>query len=296
MISSHSGSLLQLRDEEILLGLGKYRFLTSDHVRMLYFPENRSKTPSARRLQRLVDEGYISYIPTVNKQSRSKGVNCYFLTQKGFDYLVFNRGFQGYFYKKNKDAGLLFLEHTLACIDFRIKTESDINGNHLASIEEWFTQFDIKNPEATSRKERLLLSFELYDDLSRKNFLLLPDDLFILRGKGEYSAFRTQYFVEIDRNTEATSSRLREKFRKYHLFLGDYKYREFLSKGKVRLLFVTTSLKKCTNIIETLGNDSSLSAIFPHIFFSDYESVHSNNLFTDSIWVKSNGEFIPLIK
>lgn len=296
MSSSTKNFILQLRDEEILQGLGKYRFLTSDHIRQLYFSDNKSKTPATRRLQGLVDNGYIDFIPTVNKKTRTKGVNCYFLNKKGFEYLVFHKDHEGYFYKKTKDAGVTFLEHTLACVDFRLKSESDVQNHELVYIENWYTQFDIRNPEANLKKDRLFLSFELYDDLHRKPAMLYPDDMFVLRGKGKFSNHRTQYFVEIDRNTEPTASRLRDKFRKYDLLLGEYKYKDFLSKGKSRLLFVTTSLQKCTNVIDSLKDDKSLGTIFPNIFFADFKSVHSNNLFTDNIWLKSDGEIISLIK
>ena len=287
--------ILQSRDEDILQALGKYRFLTTNHIQELFFQNNKSKTSFARRLQGLKENNYIDFIPTFDKERRVKSVNCYFLTKKGFDFLSERFDYNGYFFKKSNENGNLFLDHSLACIDFRMKCEKDISDNNKIFIEKWITQFDIKNPEAPLKKDRLLLSYEFYDDISRKNLSLFPDDLFAIKFYNDPNK-SVKYFIEIDNNTESNTTRLREKFRKYDLLLKDYNYREFLSGSAVRILFTTTSQKKCINLIEMLKEDKLLQGLHKIIFFTDFQQIENNNVFSDAIWFKSDGQIIPLIK
>jgi hypothetical protein len=287
--------ILQERDDLILKGLGKYRFLTTNHIQIMYFPNNKSKTSFARRLRGLVENSYIDFVPSYDKKTRTKSVNCYFLTKKGFEYLIYNFDFDGYFYRKTKDiTDLLFFDHTISCIDFRMKAEKDIENHDRALIEKWITQFDVKNPGATSKKDRIKLSYQLYDKLKRESKLLYPDDQFILKGKN--SDGRMTYFVEIDKGTESNTNKIRDKIRKYELLFSDIAFSKTYTDKNSRLLFITTSPKRAVNILNVIKDDELLKNTLGKLFLSDFQQTQINNIFTSPIWLKSDGEIVSLIK
>lgn len=279
---------IQERDELIFKALSKYRYLTTGQIEELFFSSNKSRTACIRRLKLLSDFGYINYTILQNPETRLKGENCYFIDKKGFEQI----GTEGYFYKKNKENSPLFLLHAIESVKFRIKAEKDIQENTVASMIKWINEFDMNNPQATEKEEKYFLFNYVGDPLNKQRLSFNPDDLFILQGLGEYHKYKSLYFVEIDRGTE-DHIKIRKKVRASYLFLsGNNHKQKYSDTDSVKILFITTSTQRTLNIINSLKEEKGIDKFY----FTDFKQIKNNNIFSDAIWLKSDGQVIPLIK
>ena len=284
---------LQQRDIDLFESLAKYRYLTTTQLHNIIFT-GLSPTSIRRRLFKLYHNAYIDRLFTDNPQStKPVGEACYFLDKDGYNVLVSERDYDGAFQAKNKRVKAVFLNHTIAIIDFRLSIEKGLKNNKLAYLPEnaWFSEYDMQDPMATKKRDKYIIYDEVYDSEINRRVSLYPDSLFVLNGLGKYADYQALYFVEIDRGTES-SKKILKKLRAYDLYLKNKGFKKYADVNFFKVLFVTTSQKRIDALLENLQDNSGLDLFL----FSHFEETKNNNVITDSIWLKPDGEVVSIIK
>ena len=285
--------MLQYRDIILFEALAKYRYLKTSRIHELIF-DGKSDTAIRRRLAKLYQNNYIDRIFIENPlATHYRGEACYFLDRDGYRVLVEEKGYRGRFHQKNKNVKPIFLNHTLLGIDFRLEVERSIENNTDVLLPQngWVTEYDMLDPQATKKKDKYILFNEVFDPFNQKKMTLYPDAAFVLNGIGEYKDKQALYFVEIDRGTES-SSVISKKLRAYHCFSLSKAFKRYAKVDFFRVLFVTTSLRRVNGIMQNLEGSFGLDLFF----FADTAIINESNVITDSIWARSNGEIVPLVK
>lgn len=284
--------VVQERDIDLLAALGKYRYLTTSNIQKLIFAD-KAKNALIRRLTKLYHTGFIDRLFTENLKSNAPGEACYFLDRPGYELIVSERGFEGRFQPKNKLVTPLFLNHTLAIIDFRIRLEASLVDNPVAYLPDdaWISEYDMADPYATKKKDKFIIYDEIYDPVSRTNLSFYPDALFVLHGKGQYDNYRSLYFLEIDRGTES-SMKIKQKLRSYYLFRANNTFTKYAPVKSFIVLFVTTTQKRISALKDGLKDDPGLKCFL----FTDLELIGTSNVVSAPIWLNHLDDYLSIIK
>jgi hypothetical protein len=84
-----------------------------------------------------------------------------------------------------------------------------------------------------------------------------------------------------------------KKVRASYLFLLKNKHKvRYCNTDIVRVLFITTTQQRSINILNALKEEKGIE----NFRFTDFQQIENNNIFSDAIWLKSDGQIIPLIK
>ena len=284
---------LQQRDIKLFEALAKYRYLTTSQISEIIFT-GLSPTAFRRRLFKLYQNAYVDRLFTDDpNSSKPIGEACYFLDKDGFNVLVAEQGYEGSFQTKNKNVKAVFLNHTVAIVNFRLVVEKGIENNELAYLPKsgWISEYDMQDPFATKKKDKYVLFDDVYDSQANKRISVYPDSLFVLNGLGEYSKYQALYFVEIDRGTES-SKKIIKKLRAYNLYLKNKSFQKYADVDFFKVLFVTTSQRRINALMENLKGNQGLDLML----FTHFKETKDNNVLTDSIWIKPNGEIVSIVK
>lgn len=246
--------LITERDNEMLLSVYQYRYLTTSQIMRLHFPSHRT---AQRRLSALVKNRLLSYFIVPNIADR-----IYMLTTRGagcvasvvavpVDELLWSRGT-----KQPKDY--YFMRHFAAISDFRITVTRAAEASSITLLGFIPEHYGAKHASGRVTKYIKDVAFSVADP--KEKITHTPDAVFALEKNGKPALF----FLEIDRGTETIANPdkgLGKMIRFYEGYAGEDKYRGYSQDfgcapfQNFRLLIITTSWKRIENIRFALGKE-----------------------------------------
>jgi hypothetical protein len=258
------------RDKRIVEAVYRMRFLTSEQIKFWEF-EDGSMTACRRRLALLYHNDYLSAINMPMSAGYGSSKRIYCLSKKGIALISHlyseEEAKKIKWSDKQNKVEHFFIEHTLAINDIWIAFSKAVvaTGNYDLI---WFKESEIKG-----WKEKV-------DDPenSGKTLAITPDAFLSLTGNSK----RANYFLEVDRATES-NRRWRDKIRGYVEYALSGRYHDKFKSESLRVLTVTTSPERLTNLIKT--TKSVEHADF--FLFTTYEQVKNNNVLFGNIWKDS---------
>jgi hypothetical protein len=244
------------RDLQLLAHVGQARFRSSAQLALL---DGGSEQKVLRRLRVLFDHGYLDR-PKAQLASMLIGGQrkmVYGLAPKGARALR-EHGYRlngaGDFTEKNKRAGAIFIEHTLAIAEFMTALELSCRGR---SDVELVREREIiaEAPEAT-RRAREPLRWVVRPERKRNEvWSVVPDGMFAL----SFADGTASYFLfEIDRGTipiVRSSFDHRSIARKLDIYYQGWRagrHVEQFGVKQLRVLFVTESPERVKNMLRAL--------------------------------------------
>lgn len=238
---------LTKRDREIITAVYAYKILASPQIEALFFPSQPGKIHSRRsacqrRLQLLFHHAYLDrlFIPLVVGQGRTPFI--YTLGAKGAALVATKMGLDAGVIRRQPKAnkkGSLFLEHTSAINDVRVM------GECLTRSSQWRLTHWLD--DATFRQEDYQdkVPFRSQGMRIRRHY---PDGYFILQSADGLK--KAHFFLEMDLGT-MSNARWREKVQAYIQFRESGRAAQHYGTNKFRLLAVTTSERRLTNLKKT---------------------------------------------
>jgi len=267
---------LTKRDRTIIDLVWVYRYLTRSQIQRLLYPfREKRKEPSrknvvTRRLMLLYHNEYLDRIHAPVASDRGSSPIVYCLDRKGARLLAAERDLDIralHWSKRQRERGLLFLQHTLAINDFRIAiTLASRHGAH--EILRWLDERSLGEDEAREGLKEIALGLG-------KGGSILPDAYFTLNLDGRKASF----FLEVDRG-HTEGPRIRRKVRTYREYYASGLYEQHFGSRSLRVLTVTTSQRRLANLkawTEKAGGG--------HLFWFTVESlVEPGTVLVDPIW------------
>lgn len=251
------------RDQQILLALHKYRFLTTDHLQAL--TGTKSRWGMNARLRLLYDHKYVDRPKAQHTifAYADKRPLVYALGNKGASCLSTRFGLKMpakvYWTEKNRRVREKHIEHTLGISDFMVSIE--IMCADRPELEFIEPDTILANSPAQTRQARYPFRWktQIADKGKRHDIAIVPDYVFGI--KNRQTTQERFYFVEIDRGTMPVTRRditqtsfLRKILSYADTFERSLALKRFGIKG-FQVLTVTTSearIKAIQNAIATL--------------------------------------------
>lgn len=247
---------LTQRDLRLLAFVGQSRFRSSAHLALL---DAGSEQKVLRRLRALFDHGYLDrpkqQLATLLAEGPRKMV--YALAPKGAralrEYGSYLNG-AGDFTEKNKRAGSIFIEHTLAIADFMTSLELSCRAH---TDVELIREPDIiaSAPEKTRLAREPLRWVVRAPEARNELWSVVPDGLFALSFADCTAAY---FLLEIDRGTipiVRNSHDHRSISRKLEIYFQGWRahrHVEQLGVKQLRVLFVTESAERVRNMLSAV--------------------------------------------
>lgn len=276
--------VLMPRDKEILHQVYVHGFMTREQVERVLFRPDRgqdhpTKTSKARkRLKLLYHNGYLERIPIPVGPGAWAWRPLYRLAKRGAELVASELGTTpsklSYWGKgddrehRSTKASLLFLNHALKINDVRIEFSQAAEACGYR-IEKWVEETHLKSQEM---KDYVSVIGETG---GRLRVAVIPDAYFVLN----LGDRRAHFFLELD---QATMSNKRWKMRigAYLTYVQSGKYQERYQTHSLRVLTVTTSAKRLTNLKKTTESAGGREVFW----FSTLDQVLSNQALFSPIW------------
>lgn len=284
--------LLTERDLEILKAVNRYRYLKTIQIRRLIFKGNSSKQSAQRRLKYLYHYGFLGRIvPLIPAGHGSGGDTAYFLDVNGANILK-AAGEEVFFYKKSGQNEKTFLNHALDLSEFRINLELALKDHEMVDIHRFTCDFEMKSQtESTVGYHRYKLFDEVVHPINRVRYVVYPDGLIILKGKGKFENFQKLYFLEIDRGTEGLD-RIRNKVTGFNLYKKEGVFRKFGKFDDFKVLIQTSSEARANNMRKALTDLEGTDLVW----ITDYAKVDEKTIAHAPIWLSSQMEPKAILK
>ena len=232
------------RDKAIVRAVYQYRALSREQIQALIFPDIRPEVPQ-RRLKALYHHRYLERIPVpASDHPMASYKPVYRLARAGAELIAFEQEIELrsllYWGKsddkegRTTDVGVLFLEHLLKMNDFRIAITLAAK-RHGYQIEKWLDESTLRTFDD---------SVTITTENGRKEKVaVIPDGYFVL----DIGNRRAHFLLEIDRAT-MTNSRWKQKIEAYQAYLQQGGYERRYNTRSLRVLTVTTSDERLTNL------------------------------------------------
>lgn len=272
---------LQERDVFILQVLNRYRYLRTNQIKRLIFPENRSVQSCRKRLKYLFHNGLVGRINPFVAPGAGQPDTAYFLEKFGAETLAQHFPEEEVrFYGKSGKVRYQFLSHALALSEFRMYLEIALQSIPHLEMGRFVADFEVKAhlSQATGHK-RYKLWQEVAHPVSKQSFVVYPDGLIILRGAGDFDGEQLLLFVEIDRGTEGMRV-IQEKVIGYQLYFEQAVHKKFGAFDGFRVLLQTTSPRRAENMRKALMNMQGADLVW----IADQEKVWEDSILQKPIW------------
>ena len=247
---------LTKRDLHLLAQVGRHRFLSSAQLAAL---DGGSRQNVSRCLRALFDHGYLDRPKAQLAAMPIEGPQAlvYGLAPKGARALReygHRLNGRGDWTEKNKRAGAIFIEHTLAVADFM--TALELSCRARPGIELILDHAIIADAPEQTRNAREPLRWVIRPEQGRNDvWSVVPDGLFALSFADGTSAY---FLLEIDRGTipivrnSLDHRSLTRKFETYyHGWLAGRHVEQFGVK-QMRVLMVTESAERVRNMLSAI--------------------------------------------
>ncbi|MCD5401620.1 replication-relaxation family protein, partial [candidate division NPL-UPA2 bacterium] len=254
------------------LSLKGYRFLTCQHLSLLYFPDESS---CRKRMRQLHKAGLIQkcFTPVIHEGEKRKVV--YTLAGKGVRELARASGANLKDLVGGRKFSAFFLEHELRISNFMCSLEAALKQKGTRLLF-WKSQKGLRslhlrvaNPWVKGEKIRVV-----------------PDGLFSIVGERRPEHF----FLEADRGTMALPA-IAEKMLGYIQFYRSGAYQQILKLPHFRVLVVTTTQQRRQKMMEELRQIGYCPNMF---LFGLWHEISPERILTP-IWLKCRGEKVSLL-
>jgi len=262
----------------VLYWIGRLRLLETTAISTFFFGSNINV--ARRRLRKMVDNNFLSFIEKPGSCSRGRLERIYYLNKKSRECIKYVMGEDNtYFYSPPNN--LFFVDHSLALNHAILSLNASCKNNYS------FQFFIEHETNALHYKKKNKNLESKYLDLERD---FRADCMIILKNpKGQKSLF----FIESDRGTITISSRRKgkdvaSKVRAYKNYLsaGRFKYLNKVFDSSFtgfRVLFTTNSETRLHNIAGACEEIGGLRGI---LWLTSFDRITSSkNLLNDSLWV-----------
>jgi len=224
------------RDVALLSLISQYRVLRRDQVQRLLFP---SKNTANERLKRLYHHGFLQrrWLPVEYGQGMSQAL--YLLDARGADLLAQRLGLDRgeiHWRATHNIVSSPFLNHMLMINDVRIAVALAAESAGYR-IERWLTQ-----EELSASPDHVHLS----EANGSHRVAIIPDSYFCLRMDNR----RAHFLIEADRAT-VSNRRWAQRVSAYLEYVRSGQYTHRYGAHSLRVLTVTTGLKRLTNLKRT---------------------------------------------
>ena len=277
------------RDVEILRAINRYRYLRTSQVWRLLFLDNKTIQAAARRLKYLYHNGFVGRVQPLMAPGQGSGEIAYYLDKEG-QALLSEYGEEVLHTNKPGSVKRVFLQHALDLSEFRLCLEVALTGHERIELHRFTCDFEIKShTDMAIGKRRYKLYSEVIHPLTRERFIVYPDGLIILRGKGRYEQFQRLFFLEIDRGTESLP-RIRDKVIGYNLYLKEGVHKKFGPFESFKVLLQTNSAKRAENIRRMLVDQEGAD----FVLVTTYDQVTPETVLAEPIWIDDRNEAVAL--
>jgi hypothetical protein len=267
------------RDVEILRAVNRYRYLRTGQIRRLVFPENTTEQSARRRLKYLFHNGYLGRVMPFVRVGEGSSETAYYLDRAGRDILQ-QGGEEIAAYAAGGQVKHQFLDHALDISEFRVHLELALADHPAVEIHRFTADFEVKAHTTDAvGKRRYKLFDEVAHPVSKESYVVYPDALIVLRGKGSLEQYQRLYFVEIDRGTEGLNV-IKDKIIGYSLYLKQNVFAKFGKFKGFVVLFQTNSKKRADNIRHFLTGVDGAELVW----ITDASQVTQETIATAPIW------------
>jgi hypothetical protein len=174
-----------------------------------------------------------------------------------------------------------FLNHALDLSEFHLILELALRNHPKVTLHRFVCDYEVKSHLNNGKGNK---AFALYDEvthpISNRRYVVHPDALIVLQGKGELEGYQKLYFLEIDRGTERLEI-VRNKVIGYNSYL---KKRIFTKYGKFegfKVLIQTNSAKRAVNIRENLIDHERSD----FVWVTDVTKMNEKTILNAPIWL-----------
>lgn len=267
------------RDIEILRAVNRYRYLRTGQIKRLVFPENTTEQSARRRLKYLFHNGYLGRVMPFVRVGEGSSETAYYVDKAGRDILQ-QAGEEIAAYATGGQVKHQFLDHALDISEFRVHLEIALADHPTVEIHRFTADFEVKTHTANAiGKRRYKLFDEVAHPITKESYVVYPDALIVLKGKGSLEQYQRLYFVEIDRGTEGLNV-IKDKVIGYSLYLKQNVFAKFGKFKTFVVLLQTNSTKRAENIRHFLtGVDGS-----ELVWISEAGQVKQETIATSPIW------------
>lgn len=263
--------VLTARDVDILRAVNRCRYLRTGQIHRLVFPDCRSNQSARRRLKYIYHNQYLGRIAPFTQAGQGSGEMAYFLDQAGAEFLR-DVGKEPLSLPRNHRVRHAFPWHALDIADFRVHLE--------CALRRFTADFELKEPTKSAiGNKRYRLYDEVLHPINKQRYVVYPDALIILQGKGEHQGFQRLFFLEIDRGT-APLGAIRDKVIGYNLYRRLGIFKKFGRFDRFRVLIQTSSQKREANIRTALTDQEGADLVW----VTDVSRVTEKTLLEAEIW------------
>jgi len=254
------------RDIEVLKAVYEYRVLTHSQLTQLIFSNNHPSI-ATKRLYTLFHNGYLERLFLPVRGGVAVSPTLYLLGKKGADELSLCGEYLNFYWAKDHlKVGTLFLSHSLAISEFRLKITLACRMAGI-SILEW-------QGEGALKKDYDRVTVTSSSGVSRQ-FPIIPDGYFVLQTtKG-----KRHFVLELDRGT-MEGKRFKAKVEGYTAYFESGAYKERYGTKSLRVLTVTETQRRMKNlkvITERAGGKS-------RFWFASLDTLTAENILTNAVW------------
>lgn len=272
---------LTARDIEIIKALNRYRYMRTGQIKRLLFSDNSTLQSTRRRLKYLFHGKFIGRVMPLMRAGEGSGEVAYHLDKAGAEYLQDEE--LPVVSSKIGQVRHIFINHALDISEFRLNLEINLKNHPKVALHRFIADFELKNHlQNAIGLKRYRLYDEVYNCRERKKYVVYPDSLIILNGKGKYEGFSKLIFLEIDRATEGLSV-IKNKVIGYNLYKQKKIFKKYEKVNDFTVLFQTTSQRRAENIRTELTDLDGTELIW----VTDVSKVNKNSILTSPIWIDS---------
>lgn len=270
--------LMTARDLEVLRALSRYRLLRTSQVKRLLFPDTSLQVPR-RRLKLMYQNGFTERVTPLLLPGKGSAEEVYELAQAGEEMLR-SLGDELVSFASD-ELKRVFVDHTLAISEFRLKLELGLRGHPLVELERF-------TPDCELRRQ---LRQGVPNPLRNGESVLYPDAVIVLHGKNERASERGLYFLEIDMGSEPLKV-LHGKAGAYDLFHRRGLHRGFGDFRTFRVLLQVSSSQRGANVRKGLTGTPGEGLVW----VTDVEQVTETTILGEPIWTDAKGSQRALVR
>ncbi|MBI1280114.1 MAG: hypothetical protein GC179_18440 [Anaerolineaceae bacterium] len=257
---------LMPRDLEVLKAVYEYRALTHTQLTHLVF-ENNHPSIATKRLYMLYHNGYLERLFLPARGGVAVSPTVYLLGEKGAQELSLRGEYLNFYWAKDHlKVGTLFLSHSLAISEFRLKMTLACRAAGIPIVE-WRGERELK-------KDYDKVTVTSPSGVTR-SLPIIPDSYFVL----ETAKGKRHLVLELDRGT-MEGKRFRAKVEGYTEYFKSGAYKERFGTKSLRVLTVTESQRRMKNlkaITERAGGKS-------RFWFASLETLTAENILAETVW------------
>lgn len=254
------------RDIEILKAVYEYRVISHAQLTQLVFGNNHPSV-ATKRLYTLYHNGYLERLFLPVRGGVAVSPTLYLLGEKGARELAVHSEYLNFSWSKDQlKVGTLFLSHTLAISEFRLRVTLACRAAGIPLLE-WRSERDLK-------KSYDKVTFTTAVGVSR-TIPILPDGYFVL----QTPEGNRNFILELDRGT-MEGKRFKAKVEGYTAYFESGGYTTRFGTKSLRVLTVTESQRRMRNlkkIVERAGGKS-------RFWFASLDALSIPSLLFEPMW------------